>query len=84
MTQKDLATITALGVLVAALTVVFQGFGIQIPNEWAAGVPIGAAVILTILRLYINIVGKDNTSVDETIEKAEEAIADLANKAKGN
>lgn len=82
MTNKDLSTTIATGVITYAVTASLTGVGVTVP-VWVTGVP-ALAVFLTLagLRVFVAVKGADNTEVDEAMERAEDAIEQIANVAK--
>lgn len=74
MKAQDLSTITAVGVLAAALAAFLAGFDLVVPLWVPALAPLIAGVILFALRAYIAIVGAEQTSVDEKLEAAQKLI----------
>jgi len=70
MKTTDLTTITAVGVLTAALVVFLAGVGITVPLWIPACVPLATGLIIFSLRAYVAFVGADNTTVDERLELA--------------
>jgi hypothetical protein len=83
MTAKDFQTITGIGVITVAVIAALTGTGIEVP-VWVASVPtLAVTVTLAALRLVVAFKGADNTTIDEAIETAEDAISRLADAAKG-
>lgn len=70
MKTTDLSTITAVGVLTAALVVFLAGVGITVPLWIPACIPLVTGLIIFALRAYVAFVGADNTTVDERLELA--------------
>ncbi len=77
MNAKDFTTITASGVLAAALAAFAHGFGLDAPLWVPAVVPLATGAVLAGLRAYVAIRGAANTTVDERLDAAEDAIAAL-------
>ena len=74
MKSSDLSTIAAVGVLVASLFAFLASFGVQVPLWVPASIPLAVGVGIFGLRAYVAFRGADNTSVDESLEKAEKLI----------
>lgn len=77
MTQKDLSTVTAVGILAAALVLALAGVGVAVPSSVVALAPIVAAVAILIVRGYVAIKGADNTPADEILDQVEDGVAKL-------
>lgn len=81
MTERDWNTISGIGVLVASGVLALQGLGIDVPIQWAAGVPLGAGILIAAVRIYVAVRGADRTTADEALERAEEIVAEAAKRA---
>lgn len=78
MTNRDLSTIVATGVLTYAAVAALTGFGVVVP-DWIASVPpLVVAVALGALRVVVAVKGAENTGIDEALDRAETAIQELA------
>lgn len=77
MTSQDLATLAAVGVLVAALVATLAGFGVVVPLYVPGAAVLGVGAVIVGLRVYVAMRGADKTTVDERLDAIEQIVVDL-------
>lgn len=78
MKASDFSTITATGVLAAALFALLSSFGVDAPVWIPALVPLLTTMGIATVRIYASVVGEDNTQADERLEAVEDLIEAIA------